>query len=672
MRATFLARRLTRALGALTLAAAVLAAVPTAGAEPGGPADPSDGGGGTGGGGQEVTAGPNGRVAWVQYYYDSSTLSTTSSLRGTNNGSYFHPISSQDSRPDYPEWAPDGQRLAYAVYGGSLAAQGLWVVSNPFGDWSNLIRLTENQFDQDPTWSPDGEKIAFARSQNGDNGIWVIDADGGPPVQLLRDSSFYGEDLTWSPDGTKIAYADYSGAPFDSSLHVYVLDVDGSAAPVDLGLGSSPSWKPDGTKIAFQYPFSGSDADIKQMNPDGTNVQGILTSGVTESQPTWSPDGKQIAYLTPAGLNSFTLATSSAASIATTSGDGYGEPTWGADQPLCQGRIANIAGTPGDDQLFGSRGIDVIHGLGGNDVITGLQGQDVICGGPGDDTVSYLGQSAPATAYVGETDPASGVSDLIAGDVENLAGGNGADRLTAPRLIRGGGGPDVVSAGSMFSTLYGGPGDDRLVGGTWADVMFGEAGDDVLIGDDGGDLLHGGDGDDVLKGSEGIDTMDGVAGEDELRGGPGEDVMRGGADEDALYGGADNDSMDGGLDADLFNGGTGKDTVEYASRTVAVDVTIGAGGSNDGSKEDGALGERDTVRGSVENVRGGSGNDVLIGNEDGNQLTGGLGADELRGGDGRDQLRAIDGFKDKVIDCGGDTDAAAQTDEVDPAAISCG
>ena len=114
------------------------------------------------------------------------------------------------------------------------------------------------------------------------------------------------------------------------------------------------------------------------------------------------------------------------------------------------------------------------------------------------------------------------------------------------------------------------------------------------------------------------------------------------------------------------------DSAEYGTRTIGVDVTIGGGDDDDGSREDGPAGERDRVRGSVENLNGGRGDDVLTGNDVANNLRGGLGVDELRGGDGRDVLRANDGLQDALINCGPGTDAAAQRDEIDPAPISCG
>ncbi|MGZ5214522.1 MAG: hypothetical protein ACXWEN_12345, partial [Actinomycetota bacterium] len=42
--------------------------------------------------------------------------------------------------------------------------------------------------------------------------------------------------------------------------------------------------------------------------------------------------------------------------------------------PTCQGQVATIVGTPGDDVITGTPGNDVIVGLGGNDVINGMGG----------------------------------------------------------------------------------------------------------------------------------------------------------------------------------------------------------------------------------------------------------------------------------------------------------
>jgi Ca2+-binding RTX toxin-like protein len=603
-------RHLPGLVTAVLVTTALVGAPSPAPADPSGPtADPPV---------TSITAGTNGDLVTTQLLLDPVTSAVEGGyLRRLNGDTYFHPPDPSAAARD-PEWSPDGSRLAYWAYGASLGNSGLFVVANPFRTDRELLQLTKGEFDSNPTWSPDGTQIAFVRTQ-GENGIWVTNADGsGSPYPLLRDPSFFGDDLTWSPDGTKIAFSDFSGSPFASPEHVYVLDVDGGT-PVDLALGSAPSWSPDGSLIAFQFPFSPSDIDIARMKPDGSDRFAVIGSTAHEYEPAWSPDGKMIAFHTSAGLNTYTVANGALALVS--SGANFESTTWGAHQPSCLGRPATVSGTAGNDTLRGSRGVDVIHGMAGDDTIIGLQGQDLICGGAGTDTVSYAGQTAPATAYIGETSPTAGVSDLIWSDVENLTGGSGPDTLIGDQRV------NVIDGGRGDDSLVGGEDDDRLVGGN---------GDDVLNGDDGEDKLIGGGGDDVLRG------------------------------------GHDADDLDGGLDADLMIGGPGTDMADYTSRTIGVDVSIGGGGDDDGSREDGPAGERDRVRGSVENVNGGAGPDELIGNDVGNRLTGNLGVDRLQGGDGRDVLRAADGVRDAVIDCGGSTDAPAQTDDLDPAPVSCG
>jgi len=107
-----------------------------------------------------------------------------------------------------------------------------------------------------------------------------------------------------------------------------------------------------------------------------------------------------------------------------------------------------------------------------------------------------------------------------------------------------------------------------------------------------------------------------------------------------LAGGAGDDTLAGGTGAEAIEGGTGTDTASYAERAGPLAVTLGAG------DDDGARGEGDDVR--TENVIGGSGDDVLTGDDHANELRAGAGGDDtlsglggddtLIGGPGRDTL----------------------------------
>jgi Ca2+-binding RTX toxin-like protein len=170
-------------------------------------------------------------------------------------------------------------------------------------------------------------------------------------------------------------------------------------------------------------------------------------------------------------------------------------------------------------------------------------------------------------------------------------------------------------------SLGAGVGDCLCHGGPGNDVIRGADGADLLIGGSGSDLLEGGDGGDVLRGEDGGDTLNTGPGADSAEGGEGADTFEGGV------------SADG---PDTFDGGPGLDTASYAGRATrggAVSATI------DGAANDGALpaigaffGERDNIRLNVENLIGGPGNDILVGDSSPNRVVGGSGNDVLRGG----------------------------------------
>jgi hypothetical protein len=108
-------------------------------------------------------------------------------------------------------------------------------------------------------------------------------------------------------------------------------------------------------------------------------------------------------------------------------------------------------------------------------------------------------------------------------------------------------------------------------------------------------------------------------------------TVDGGAGDDTLIGSAFDDTLTGGAGNDTIDGGAGTDTLSFDERRAAVRVDLHAGSAT------AAGGERDTLA-NIENVRGGSGDDVLIGDGGANELTGGGGNDELRGRGGADSL----------------------------------
>ena len=159
-------------------------------------------------------------------------------------------------------------------------------------DGSGQTRLTNNPAsDVRPAWSPDGTKIAFESYRDGNEEIYVMNADGSGQTRLTNNP---GPDWTpaWSPDGTKIAFT----SSRDSDLEIYVMNADGSGQTrLSNGGGTDPAWSPDGTNIAFDS-VRDSNGEIYVMNADGSGPTRLTNNPARDVSPSWSPDGTKIAF----------------------------------------------------------------------------------------------------------------------------------------------------------------------------------------------------------------------------------------------------------------------------------------------------------------------------------------------------------------------------------------
>ena len=203
-------------------------------------------------------------------------------------------------------WVSIEQATSLGPYWTKLAAQiEVWPAADlsVFGDesagWALTqerveVRLThDNAEDKRPTGSPDGSSIMFVSDRDGDDEIYVMDADGTNQVNLTNhpDDDRYA---VWSPDGTRIAFH-RGGSP---NVDVYVMDADGgnpTALTNSPGNDTWPTWSPDGTRIAFTSERDGN-SEIYVMNADGTNVVRLTEQPGIGRHPRWSPDGSKIAF----------------------------------------------------------------------------------------------------------------------------------------------------------------------------------------------------------------------------------------------------------------------------------------------------------------------------------------------------------------------------------------
>ncbi|HEX8103162.1 MAG TPA: hypothetical protein VF533_11140 [Solirubrobacteraceae bacterium] len=548
----------------------------------------------------------------------------------------------------------------YAYNTASGASTDLTPPSGPYG----------NDDYEDFGWSPDATKIVVAHHSGSDIAfhLRVMDASGANEHALASDTTRDVTHPVFSPDGSRIAVLDFpaSGNPVVKSIDAATggspLTLATLADLNDHGERSSVDWlrlPPAGKPVVTARDAT----TVKQttatlrglVNPGGAATQYHFEWGTTTAYGSSTPVGSLAAGSTDvsvaAALGDLTKKTTyhfrlvAANAAGTTYGADRSFKTLPSPEAHVSGGIAYFTAQPGEkndvdvsydaaaDQIvFWDRGSPIVP-YGAGCTITGTAGDHARCSAAGLTAVQVsTGDFADRVDYA--VDGPSLPATILAG-----TGDDGVDAHAAvPYTVWLGSGADHYWCWTCgASTVHGGDGADDLYvydGSTTLPVLtaYGDGGDDAIGGSDAADTLNGGAGKDSLRGQDGADHLYGNADGDVLEGGAGGDRLDGGDGDDRLNG-------DGyaAAAADTFNGGAGADTADYAQRSDALKLSL------DGVANDGGLYEGDDLGPNmdVEDVVGGSGDDVIRGNGAANDLnTGPGGTDSLWGLGGDDTLKA--------------------------------
>ena len=250
----------------------------------------------------------------------------------------------------------DGRWIAYSVATPDMDANrnvsNVWIVSTAGGD---PIQVSQGGHDSSPAWSPDGITLAFISARDGASQVYLLSMEGGEARKFTQLST--GADLFhWSPDGRIIAFTsvvypdcndDACNAKRDAEKekskvkariydhllyrhwdhwsegkrsHLFVIAVDGSAAPRDLTAGANYDVPPDERGESSDFNFSpdskeicftavtdkveaiSTNGDLFTVPVAGGEAKRITTQKGFDGNPVYSPDGRYIAYhaqLTP-------------------------------------------------------------------------------------------------------------------------------------------------------------------------------------------------------------------------------------------------------------------------------------------------------------------------------------------------------------------------------------
>jgi Tol biopolymer transport system component len=194
-------------------------------------------------------------------------------------------------------FSPEGKRLVFGM-GDVTTQEDLWIQDL---ERNTSVRLTSlGGVNSSPLWSPDGKTILFALSNQSNDGIYRVRADGaGEPQRLMKSESTFPSSI--SPDGQRVAFA--AGNPF-TAMEVSTAPFEGTADHPLLGKAEPflrvpgfpmPAFSPDGHWIAYASAETGTGEIYVQPYPGPGGKVAISTGG--GAFPVWSPNTHELFFV---------------------------------------------------------------------------------------------------------------------------------------------------------------------------------------------------------------------------------------------------------------------------------------------------------------------------------------------------------------------------------------
>ena len=291
--------------------------------------------------------------------------------------------------------------------------------------------------------------------------------------------------------------------------------------------------------------------------------------------------------------------------------------------------IESVIGSNFADTLIGDENDNTLEGLDGDDIIIGGPGDDLLKGGLGSDIYRFLAEwGQDIIEDLGGIADEIDFSDIqVAMSFTFMFGGIGVT----------GGGQRLTIRGNNIELIKSGSGDDEFI-----------------LGEDGVKIA---DGNGIIDGGGGINTLDystyseanPVTVDLELGIATGTTSIAnfsnvyGGAGHDTLMGNEQDNILRGGTGDDLLDGRGGNDTLDESNSNVNLSIDLSrSDAQNTGIGNDTII--------NMENLRTGSGDDILQGLGNGNSCI-------LEGGLGNDRYVFAGNWNGyTIIDIGGDQD----------------
>jgi serine/threonine-protein kinase len=243
-------------------------------------------------------AGPPGAMKiYVRQIAGGRTLNLTEEVQGGHR---------------WPQWSPDGTRVAFQTGGGHVDVIGafealggaIYVVPALGGVARRLVEPSPDVSVYAPTWSPDGQQMAYVK----DEAIHLQAVDGG--VSRKLGDAPQPHSLAWSPDGNRIAYVSGNATFVFGTLHIanvapssiwVVLVSEGEPVEAipNTSLNASPVWLPNSREFLFVSDREGGRDVYRARITSAGRLSGEpvrVTTGLDAHTMSAATDGTTLAY----------------------------------------------------------------------------------------------------------------------------------------------------------------------------------------------------------------------------------------------------------------------------------------------------------------------------------------------------------------------------------------
>ena len=182
-----------------------------------------------------------------------------SRLDGTHKRTIFDRVHTEryrgENSPWGPTWSADGAWLAFGVgapFGAGSEKVDIWKSRS---DGSQAVNLTSDSPSNDawPDFSPDGRRIVFRSARDGNQEIYLMNADGTGVRRLTRHEAT-DTMPAFSSRGNRVAFTSQR----DGDYEIYILQLDADGSPGQLeritatpGRDMHPRFSPDDKWLLF-------------------------------------------------------------------------------------------------------------------------------------------------------------------------------------------------------------------------------------------------------------------------------------------------------------------------------------------------------------------------------------------------------------------------------------